>query len=129
MSKEEFIWRVFGICSMRELKAEDNAMEEYFFDYDWSREQIFEYNHFKADFIKKYGSICANLWASGYFSAISAAYFASPLVRDDLASLLMLGTFTVSSAIFARNLQEKRELTDSYNQKNKSLGLTFVKKR
>lgn len=41
----------------------------------------------------------------------------------------MLGTFTVSSAIFARSLQERRELTDSYNQKNKSLGLTFVKKR
>mgnify|MGYP001625264238 CR=1 FL=1 len=111
MSKEEFIWRVFGVCSIRELSAEDNAIEEYFFDHDWSREQIFEYNHFKEDFIKKYGSICANLWSSGYFS------------------MLMLGTFTVSSAIFARNLQERRELTDSYNQKNKSLGLTFVKKR
>ena len=129
MSKEEFIWRVFGVCSIRELSAEDDAIEEYFFDHDWSREQIFEYNHFKDDFIKKYGSICANLWSSGYFSAVSAAYFASPLAKDDLVSILMLGTFTVSSAIFARSLQERRELTDSYNQKNKSLGLTFVKKR
>src|SRR5699024_8983418 len=117
------------VCSIRELSAEDNAIEEYFFDHDWSQEQIFEYNHFKADFIKKYGSICADLWASGYFSAVSATYFASPLAQDDLVSILMLGTFTVSSAIFARNLHEKRELTDSYNQKNKSLGLTFVKKR
>lgn len=30
MSKEEFIWRVFGVCSIRELSAEDNAIEEYF---------------------------------------------------------------------------------------------------
>ncbi len=129
MSKEEFIWRVFGVCSIRQLRAEEDAIEEYFFDHEWSREQIFEYHHFKEDFIKKYGSICAGLWSSGYFSAISAAYFASPVVTDDLVSMLMLGTFTVSSALFARNLQEKRELTDSYNQKNKSLGLTFVKKR
>ena len=82
MGKEEFIWRFFGVCSIRELRAEDDVIEEYFFDHDWSREQIFEYNHFKEDFIKKYGSICANLWSSGYFSAISAAYFASPLVKD-----------------------------------------------
>lgn len=129
MKSEDFIWRIFGVPSMKALREEDNAIEEYFFNHGYSKEQIFEYHDFKADFLTKYGDVCANLWASGYFSAISAAYFASPLVKDDLVSMLMLGTFTISSAIFARNLQEKKELSDSYNQKNESLGITFVKKR
>ncbi|HIR48581.1 MAG TPA: hypothetical protein IAB35_01220 [Candidatus Faecimonas gallistercoris] len=129
MKSEDIIWHIFGVPSMKTLREEDDAIEEYFFDHDWSKEQVFEYYDFKADFITKYGDICANLLASGYFLAISAAYFASPFAKADLVSMLMLGTFTVSSAIFARNLQEKKKLSDSYNQKNESLGITFVKKR
>ena len=130
MKSEDFIWRIFGVPSTKALREEDDAIEEYFFDHDWSKELIFEYYDFKADFITKYGDICANLLASGSFSALSLAWIiANSSTTEELFSTLMLGAFSISSAIFARNLQEKKELSDSYNQKNESLGITFVKKR
>lgn len=67
MKSEDFIWRVFGVPSMKDLREEDGAIEEYFFNHDYSKEQIFEYHDFKADFLTKYGDVCANLWASGSF--------------------------------------------------------------
>ena len=44
MKSEDFIWRIFGVPSMKALREEDNAIEEYFFNHDYSKEQIFEYN-------------------------------------------------------------------------------------
>ena len=130
MKSEDIIWHIFGVPSMKTLREEDDAIEEYFFDHDWSKEQVFEYYDFKADFITKYGDICANLLASGSFSALSLAWIiANSSTTEELFSTLMLGAFSISSAIFARNLQEKKDLSDSYNQKNESLGITFVKKR
>ncbi len=38
MKSEDFIWRIFGVPSTKALREEDNAIEEYFFDHDWSKE-------------------------------------------------------------------------------------------
>ena len=38
MKSEDFIWRIVGDPSTKALREEDDAIEEYFFDHDWSKE-------------------------------------------------------------------------------------------